>query len=75
MKKGGDGAEIIKPGGESIKLDALDVEVVDTTGAGDAFAAGFIYELVRGASLRECGERAVKLGGVVSTSVGGRLSL
>ena len=31
------------------------VSEVDTTGAGDAFATGFIYGLVKGKGIRECG--------------------
>jgi len=39
------------------------VEAVDTTGAGDAFCAGFIYGLIRGRDLYECG----KLGNFVAS--------
>jgi ribokinase len=42
-------------GRESHLIEPFKVEVVDTTGAGDAFCAGFIYGLLRGKSLRECG--------------------
>lgn len=42
-------------GVESHLVEPFRVEVVDTTGAGDAFCAGFIYGLLRGKSLRECG--------------------
>lgn len=36
-------------------IPTFKVEVVDTTGAGDAFGAGFIYGLVTNKPLKECG--------------------
>ncbi|MDI6888543.1 MAG: carbohydrate kinase family protein [Methanocellales archaeon] len=38
-------------------------EVLDTTGAGDAFAAGFLYGLLKGESMKRCGE----LGNIVAS--------
>lgn len=41
---------------ETIEIRAVRVgPVVDTTGAGDLYAAGFLYGLTHGAALRECG--------------------
>ena len=37
----------------SVPYPARQVDVVDTTGAGDAFAAGFLYRVVSGAALAE----------------------
>jgi len=54
---GGDGAEAVP---------AFPVErVVDTTGAGDLFAAGFLYGLARGADDRTCG----RLGALAAAEV------
>ena len=47
---------IIVAGGETIEIEAENVpQVVDMTGAGDLYSAGFLFGLTHGASLRECG--------------------
>jgi ribokinase len=55
-------------GGEEHTVDAYRVEVVDTTGAGDAFCAGFLYGLIAGRDLYECG----RLGNFVASRKIGR---
>ena len=45
----------VTDGKESHLIAAFEVKVVDTTGAGDAFCAGFLYGLISGQSLYECG--------------------
>ena len=53
----------VTDGKENYTIDAYKVETVDTTGAGDAFCAGFIYGLVKRKDLFECG----RLGNVVAS--------
>ena len=49
-----------------IKVSAIPVEkVVDTTGAGDYFASGFLYGLTCGYSLEKC----AKIGSILSGNV------
>ncbi len=45
----------VTDGREKYLIDAYNVKVVDTTGAGDAYCAGFLYGLVTGKDLYTCG--------------------
>jgi ribokinase len=55
VKLGGRGC-YVTDGKEEHLIDAFKVRVVDTTGAGDAFCAGFLYGLVHGRDLYSCGK-------------------
>jgi sugar/nucleoside kinase (ribokinase family) len=52
VKLGSKGCHVINDD-EDFVVDADKVHVVDTTGAGDAFAAGFIAAMMSGESLRQ----------------------
>ena len=55
LTRGSEGCVIIE-GGATQEISAKGVKkVVDTTGAGDLFAAGFLYGLTRGDALPQCG--------------------
>jgi ribokinase len=45
----------VTDGKEKFLVPAYKVKVVDSTGAGDAFCAGFIYGMLNKKSLKECG--------------------
>ena len=47
-------------------------KVVDTTGAGDAYAGGFIYGYTRGLSVAECGRIAALSAAEVISHLGPR---
>ncbi len=55
LTRGPDGSLVIT-NGDALEIRAVRVgPVVDTTGAGDLYAAGFLYGLTHRVSLRECG--------------------
>jgi sugar/nucleoside kinase (ribokinase family) len=49
---------VIVAGDDVHVIDAYPADVVDTTGAGDLFAAGFLYGLTHGHDLATCGQLA-----------------
>jgi ribokinase len=66
VKRGADGASAFFEGEEVYQAvpDALrkNLRVVDTTGAGDSFDGGFIFEWLRKAPLRKCLETGIACG-------------
>jgi sugar/nucleoside kinase (ribokinase family) len=72
VKTGPDGSWI-KRGDEVIKVDALKVNAVDTTGAGDLYAAGFLYGYSNGFGLDKCGMFGSILAGKVIEIIGARM--
>jgi len=56
--------------GDSVYVPGYRVNVVDTCGSGDAFAAGFLHRLLRGCTLVECCELGNALGAIVATQPG-----
>jgi sugar/nucleoside kinase (ribokinase family) len=61
----------IKTKERSIRLPAIPVkDVVDTTGAGDAFVAGFLYGIIKGWSVERCGLFANAVGANCVQAIG-----
>lgn len=64
---------IILNDGTTTKIDAVRIDdVVDTTGAGDLYAAGFLYGYSQGHSLETCGKLASLAAAEVISHVGAR---
>ncbi|XP_009365534.1 uncharacterized sugar kinase slr0537 isoform X1 [Pyrus x bretschneideri] len=64
-----------KHGKEIVRVPAIgEANAVDATGAGDLFASGFLYGLVKGLSLEECCKVGSCSGGSVIRSLGGEVT-
>jgi sugar/nucleoside kinase (ribokinase family) len=72
VKVGKEGS-LIKRGEEIIKIGTLPVNCIDTTGAGDLYASGFLYGFAKGMSLETCGYYGSVLAGHVIEIVGARM--
>jgi sugar/nucleoside kinase (ribokinase family) len=70
MKNGVEGA-VARGKNLAEVVPALPVTPVDTTGAGDAFDAGFIYGLLQDYSLHDCLRYGAVCGALTTTVVGG----
>jgi len=70
VTQGGQGAFVLMESGEAIQVPGIQVDVVDTTGAGDAFNAALGTALGQGRSLVEAARFAVVAGGLACTKLG-----
>jgi len=70
VKLGAEGL-FVKNGREAHQVAAHRVPVVDTTGAGDAACAGFLYGYVAGWDVLRCGRLANAVGGLTVQQMGG----
>jgi sugar/nucleoside kinase (ribokinase family) len=72
VTRSGEGSIIMMPE-DTVTIPAAKVDsVVDTTGAGDLYAAGFLYGLARGRPLQECGHLASLAAAEIISHIGAR---
>lgn len=64
VKLGPDGS-MVKSGEDYFKIEAWPANTIDATGAGDIYAAGFLYGHSLGMPIKECGE----IGSIISAKV------
>ncbi len=64
---------IIKNKNNNHHVSPYDVKSIDTTGAGDLYAAGFIYGLIQGYSLNKCGSLGSLLAAKIIEVIGPKM--
>jgi len=69
----GEKGSMIKRGNKVFKAGVIDVTPIDTTGAGDLYASGFLYGMVNNLPLDKCGEIGAILSGRVIENTGAKL--
>lgn len=74
LKLGGKGCLVITPQAEG-HHPSFPVKIKDTTGAGDAFDAGFVVGLIQGWDVEEAARFANAVGALSATKVGARTAL
>jgi sugar/nucleoside kinase (ribokinase family) len=70
---GADGSLLMHEG-ESIPIEGVEVKAIDTTGAGDMYAAGILYGITNGLSWKQSGHLASHAAGRIVAQLGARLA-
>ena len=72
ITRGGDGSVVLH-GDERVEIGVFDLgDLVDTTGAGDLYAGGFLHAYTQGDSLERCGQLGALCAGQIVTQLGAR---
>jgi len=69
----GEKGSLIKKENQTHKIGIIDANSIDTTGAGDLYASGFLFGLTKGLSLDKCGEIGAILSGKVIEVIGSKM--
>jgi len=69
---GSSGCLIMNENGKKFHISAYKITPVDTTGAGDCFAAVFVYGFLHGWDVEKCGSFANAAGAIATTKLGAR---
>jgi len=72
ITRGADGADLVRSGHPVLHQSAFEVDVVDTTGAGDAFSATLAWALAEGRPLEDALRLAAAGGALATRSLGAR---
>lgn len=70
---GADGS-LLMHNGESLPIEGVPVKAIDTTGAGDMYAAGILYGITNGLSWKQSGQLASAAAGRIVGQLGARLA-
>jgi len=71
--KTGQNGSLVKEGDAVYRIMPVPAKSVDTTGAGDSYAAGFLYGLIQGLGLQKCGEIASLVSSKVVETMGAKI--
>ncbi len=72
--KTGKKGSMIKQGDTVVTVDVKEIEPIDTTGAGDIYAAGFLYGLINNLGFEKSGQIASLLASTVIENIGAKIS-
>ena len=73
VKLGAKGS-IVKVNGKTTVIAPREAKCIDTNGAGDIYAAGFMYGLLKGYDIERCGDIATILSSAIIETVGAKLT-
>lgn len=70
----GPNGSILMHDGEVIAIEGVDVEAIDTTGAGDMYAGGLLYGITNGLSWKQAGHLASHAAARIVSQLGARMA-